>query len=526
MGSMYMDILEDIAKSDAIIEDTDKIYRTDDAAIFSGYSNTSNIFNVVSKDPNAWLLPSESYFRIKFSMTNAAESARQAAADSFATLINGGMHLFSQTRLIIDDNVVEQKLKPGFCHLIDHLLSTSRDQLKSVGENEWLYLDDGGFTAGAYTGSTVVPEDAFILSTETTGVDAQINNFWGLADPIKYLGNTVAGANLGGKNPKFNSGFLARWSRSRPAVDDAANPVDHDIELSIPATRVFGFFADIKSAFRGIKFECEFTKETNYAAIVHGRGASSVGGVAQNAAAIAHTLVKSIDWVVPSVIPSTLVLEKVQRQLTSGDRARKVFQSTTCYDVTRTPSLGALPGDYDVDWRIQSTGKKLVRVVVAFQRTEQYSNQNDADYAAVNNSNHANGGVFSTFNNINNIELRFGQTILPHERYERLQFGDTVDGPNFSRNLVDFYRAGGKWINDDDGCLVNYESFRYIYPCFVFDLSSMDLATANTVSEDLRVVATVNVANNNQFRILAMVTHEYPIDVYGVDGRVAFELPQ
>lgn len=520
MQSIYSDILEDITKSDAIIETTDKIYRTDDSQIYSGFSNSSNIFNVKSKDPEKWLLPSESTIRVTFALTNEAEDAAQSntAGEGMATLIAGGLHLFDQVRLIIDDNQVELVQKPGYCHVLEHLLTSSIDQLKSCAESEWLYLDDGSFSVGALTESASATTQAFVLSTEATGINDQVSEHYGLADAVKYLGVDNVGANLGGYNPRYNSGFAARWLRSHPLAG-----ASKDVELAFPASRLFGFFADMKNAFRGLNFELEFTKNTNYTEIIHGKGQTSAAGVTIAAAANAHTLIKKIDWIVPTVIPNTLVLEKVQKQLQSGARAQKVFNSTTAYYRVFTPIAA---GNNDIDWRVQSTGKKITRVVVGFQRLAQYGSQNDPNADAApkpSTSNHANGGVFSTFDDISSIELRFGNVILPRERYQRMSFSDNT--PNFSRNYVDFCNAGGRWVDNDDGSLVSYTAFQKLYPLFAFDLSQMDLTKANTTSEDLRIVATVKVPDTNNIRVIAMVSYDYPVDVYGIDGRMAVELP-
>lgn len=520
MDPMYSMILEDVQKSDAILEDVDTVFRTDDAQIYSGYANTGNIFSISTKAPEKWLVPSESFVRIVFSLADAAGAARQAFADNAATLISGGLHLFSKIRLIVDDNVVETVLKPGYCHMLEHLLTTSVDQLQSVAQNEWIYIDDGGIVTGQYASYTLATNGASINSTETSGLDVEVNDFWGLADNVPYLSDDGIATHVSGVNPKFNKGFAARWRRTRPIKNAAGADIDHDVELAIPVTRLFAFFADIRPAFRGIKFEIEFTKNTDYAEICHGKGAYTFDTTDYPAAAAVSTVIKKVEWVVKTVIPNTLILEQVQRQLQSGDRVRKVFTSTTCYDITRTP---AAPGLYDVDWRIQSTGRKIDRVAIAFQRQAQYSAQNDPSVAT--NANHANGGTFTYFNNIPSLEIRFGSTIMPHERYDRMQFQNTADGLNYTRNYVDFLEAGRRW-QTDDGCLVSYESFRHLYPIFVFDLSQIDLNAMNTTSEDLRLVATVDVANTNPFRILAMVSYEYPVDMYGVNGRLAIELPQ
>ena len=515
MQAMYADILEDVSKDTSILETTDRIYRTDDAQIFSGFSNTTEIYNVKTKDPEKWLLPSESTVRVTFQLTNAAENAAQAdvAGENMATLIAGGLHLFEQIRLIIDDNQVELVRKPGYCHVLEHLLTSSVDELKSCAENEWLYLDDGSFATGALTEAAGVNNSAFILGTETSGAAVQVLDEYGMADAVKYLGVNNVGANLGGYNPRYNSGFAARWVRSHPVAEGK------DIELAFPAKRLFAFFADIRCAWRGVQFEIEFTKNINYTEIIHGKGASATAGAPIPAAALAHTLIKKIDWIMPTLIPNTLVLEKVQRQLQSGDKVQKVFNSTTTYHTTRLSDGNPL----DIDWRVQSTGKKITRVAVGFQRASQFSAQNDPNSTnPLTTATHSNGGVFSTLDDINAVELRFGSTILPKERYQRLSFSDAA--PNFSRVYVDFCNAGGRWIDNDDGCLVSYKSFQKLYPLFVFDLSQMDLTKANTTSEDLRVVATVN-APAGDVRVIAMVSYEYPINMYAVDGRLGVELP-
>lgn len=508
MNSMYTDILEDVVSSDAIIEQNDTIYRTDDAQVFSGWKNTSTKFNVKTKDPEKWLIPSMSTIRVRFCLTDRA-GTQALPGGEITTLIAGGAHLFDQVRLVIDNNQVELVQKPGYAHLIEHLLTSSVDQLESAGESEWLYLDNGKWATGPYVPSATTV-DATIGTEATDGTDAEVNEEWGIADLKKMLfAPGVAEVGVGGDNPQYNSGFAMRWLRTRAG---------RDVELAFPAGRLFSFFADIRSAFRGVQFELEFNKNTRYNEILHGMGTRVVDGADVPASALAAVLIKKIDWIVPTYIPNTLVLEKVQRELMSGERVRKVFHSSTCYDITRTSS-GA--GDLDVDWRVQSTGKKITRVVVAFQRQAQYAQQNDPAFTPTTKT-HSNGGVFSYLEDINNIELRFGNTILPRERYTRMSFSDAE--PNYARNYVDFVNTGNRWLSDE-GSLVSYDSYKNLYPLFSFDLSQMDLTKANTTSEDLRIVATVNVAGAETIRILAVVQYEYNVDMWGVDGRLAIELP-
>jgi hypothetical protein len=158
--------------------------------------------------------------------------------------------------------------------------------------------------------------------------------------------------------------------------------------------------------------------------------------------------------------------------------------------------------------------------VVAFQREAQYNTQNDPDYNATT-ATHCNGGTFTYFNNINSVELRLGSTIMPRERYQRLNFGSTE--PAYLRNYIDLCNAGGTW-QSDNGNMISIDEYRNLYPLFVFDLSEMAYANGFT-SEDLRVVAEINTAAITNYRILALVSYEYPVDFVGVDGRIGIELP-
>lgn len=516
--SAFSGILEDVSKSDSILDSPDIIYRTDDASIYNGtFKNTSDVYNIKTKDPEKWLIPSESYFRIDFALVNQNQDAAIAQTE-LVTMISGGLHMFSQCSLKIDDNQVEVVARPGYCHLIDHLINTTKDCAATIAKDEWVYVDGGGITTGAYTiGAAAGPVISTVLQTRFTGagaVAANVQEFYGLADPFRMAGTTAAGnnRNVGGRNPKFNEGFFARWLRTQAG---------RKVELAIPAQNVFGFFADLRNAYRGIQFECEFQKNTKYTEYLHGMGAVSVvdgaPAAATKAAALAAAVtIQRIEWVVPTIIPSALEAERVIKDLQSGKRARKVFGSTTCYALEKTAPNAT---SHLVDWRIVTTNKRITRVVIAFQREAQYSTQNDPSYN-VTSATHSNGGTFTYFNNINSIELRLGSTIMPRERYQRMSFGTAE--PTYLRNYIDLCNAGGTWQNDN-GNMMSIDEYRNLYPLFVFDLSEMDYGNGFT-SEDLRMVAELATDANAKYRMLALVSYEYPVNFVAADGRLGVEL--
>lgn len=563
--SIYTSILEDVTKADSILETNDRVYRTDDAAIYNGFRNTTDTYVIKSKDAEKWLLPSESFLRVEFQLTNEAEDDIYAdpvdsAAEhkGLATLIAGGLHLFDRARLVVDNNQVELVNKPGFVHLVDHLLSSTIDQINGVADNEWMWLDDGGVVTGVYTnGDSAGPASEFINSFAAgAGIPTSVHECYGYADPRKYLPIDNAGEGTGGPNPKYNHGFAMRWHKTRSPKNGGGAVV----ELAIPITRLFGFFADIRNAYKGMDFEIELVKNTNYAEIIHGTGArayalpEAVAGtpprINGDAADIAHVLIKNIEWIVPTLIPSTTALSKLQTDLASGHVAKKTFLSTQVYIQDRVPAVGANPVTSlaDVDWRIQTTGKRISRVVVGFQHESQYrkvdliGGQNDLDDARPTNDTNLtdyphNGGIFSHLTNISRLELRFGSITLPRERYIDMEFReDATHIPNIARNYADFLHAGGHW-NNDTSCPVTYEKFREMYPLFAFDLSRTSIDTDQTTSQDLRLVASVTPyvprgtpavglgVQQPGYRVIAMVTYEYDVEFTGIDGRIAIKLP-
>ena len=551
-SAIYTTILEDIAKGDAIIEETDRIYRTDDATIYTGFSNVSNTFNIQTKDTDKVLLPSESTLRVVFQLTNSGDNdiygryvdgpdvpsvhpaRNQLTVDpdsiyaGVATLVAGGLHLFKQARLIIDNNQVELVNDPGIVHITEHLINSSRDKIREAAENEWLWLDEGSVTTGQFAVGVSATSNDFINSYAAfTGAAATVNDSYGYAEVRQIIER--AADNAGGPQPKYNRGFAMRWMRTMskivtPGVSSSNEPsplipsvqAGVEVELAIPITRLFGYFADIRSAYRGVKFEIELTKNTDYAEIIHGRGIT-YGPDDRPEAATAHTLIKRIEWAVPTVIPSTTVLERMQSDLASGEMARKVFSSTQVY--LNNIASGA-DANSDVDWRIQSTGKKISRVVVAFQRAAQYGAQNDPTNPTVNVNLHSNGGVFSPLNDIKKVEIRLGSTILPKEPFSGLTLADAA--PVVARNYVEFLQAGGRWLGDD-GAAIDIDTWRRLYPMFVFDLSRTSIDQRKMTSQDLRVITTVDTPSN--YRIIALVTYDYDVDFAGIDGRLAVKLP-
>lgn len=510
--AMYYEILEDTKLDDTILERDIKVYNTDDAAIFNNFAQTSNIFKLASKDPEKWLAFSESYLRIQFSLTNAAGNAAIADGE-IATLINGGMSLFERARLMINDNQFEVVEKCGYVHVMRHLLESSLSKLNSVSHDEWIYIEGGKPQIGAYTAATAVPTAPFTTQTEAVGT--VVNEFYGLADPMKYIGSAAASQNVGGLNPKFNSSFAARWTRT---VNGRV------VEISIPARMMFGYFADIRSAVQGLRVEIELTKNTRYTEIIHGMGATAtlVAGAATGkaAAADAAVLIRKIEWRVPSLIPNSVELARTKKVLESGKTATKMFNSMTCYtNVIRGLTASA---SNPIEWRIQSTGRKVNRLIVAFQRPEQYGTQDDPDYVATT-ATHCNGGVYSHFTDITDVTLRVGSLILPRERYTRMSFADAT--PNMSRNYVDYLKAANNW-DDEDGAAISMAQFKEIYPMFVFDLSAMDMNKLSIKTEDLIVQANITLpAAMTSLRALAFIETEYNVNFTGVNGRVAIELP-
>jgi len=540
-SAIYTNILEDIKKGDAILEATDRIYRTDDAAIYAGFANTTNVFNIQTKDADKILLPSESMLRVVFSLANEDEDGPYGPYDTLdavvgppaipiridpasisagvATLIAGGLHLFDQARLIIDNNQVELVNKPGFAHIVEHLLTSSIDHIKASSENEWLWLDDGGVTTGNYVAGISGGDQEITNTYVWNGTAAQTNEVYGFAEPRKYLPDAVNGAGAGGYNPKYNHGFAMRWLRTQTKLNTlafphvAANDTAVDVELAIPISRVFGYFADIRCAYSGIKFEIELTKNTKYTEIIHGRGAVFAAADLP-AAEPATVVIKRIEWAVPTVIPSTSVLEVMRSDLSSGRSASKVFSSTQVY-INNRPNVSP----DDVDWRIQTTGKKISRVVVGFQRLDQYEVQNDPDGVNVTGL-HNNGGLFSHLTDITKVELRLGSLILPRESYTGLTFAAAA--PNVARNYADFLQAGGR-LYADDGSVVTYDKFKEIYPLFAFDLSRSSIDQDKFTSQDLRLIASLTTPS--AYRIIALITYEYDVEFAGIDGRIAIKLP-
>lgn len=545
--SIYSSILEDVKKSDALRDAYDRVYRTDDASIYSGFRNTTDVFNIKTKDTDKYLLPSESFLRVEFQLTNEDEDAIYSSpADAgaehagLATLIAGGLHLFERARLIVDGNQIELVNKPGFVHVVDHLLHSTVDKIMEAAESEWLWLDDGGAVTGVY-GAGVSGGNAERMNSyaANAGVNADVYESYGFADPREFLANAVNGTGHGGFNPKFNKGFAMRWLRTRSRADT----VGKSVELAIPITRLFGFFADIRNAYKAIEFEIELVKNTHYTEIIHGSGAHRmfIDGVIDDGAAAepAHVLIKTIEWVMPIIVPSTSTIEKLQRELTSGRSSRKTFMSTQVYISERTGT--------EVDWRIQTTGKRISQVIVGFQHEGQYVAQNDQDYALPVNYTNAtdypnNGGIFSHLTNIQRLELRFGSTVLPRERYIDMEFRENQPYPaslNIARNYADFLQAGGQWLSDTSSH-VTYEKYREMYPLFAFDLSKSDIDSERFISQDLRLVAQVTPYTPRSFappyvapvppatvkyRVIALVTYEYDVDFIGLDGRIAIKLP-
>jgi len=534
--TFFSNILADTAMDESVASVDWAEYRTSDLNIASGNTQSSDYYQIVVKDTDQWLLMSQAYLQVRAKLVSSADAA--IADGQVVTLAAAGASLFQRMELLANDSQIDICENPQFVQLVNALLNYSKDKLTSVAESEWLMLDFAQGATGPQDGTGIllagpVPQPLAIDGSEFTGLAADTWEHGDGAAIIRQWVRSVANvaSNAGSNMPHYNSGFAARWNRSRN---------DRVFEVILPLAAVFGFCRDIKSVHRGIKWELNLQKNIRYASIVHGTGALlGSGGAASIPAATAgvKTLIQKVSLWVPQITPSLQTVEMLESALSQSVISKQYFENMTCRFSEEYPTA-----TQEIEWLLPLEGHSPTRILFGFQRQAQYNTQDDIDlmaaptadgveYLQLVDQTHSNPSAFSTMctyntatkvmsGGITEAELRVNTKSLPREKY-RISFADAQ--PEYERVYVDFLKSSGKF-QDESGSAVSYRDYKNLYPLIAFDLRDYADVFSGLKTNDIRFRARIPGGSASAFRIVAVIYSERSLIVQPISGRLSLKV--
>jgi hypothetical protein len=517
----FSNILADTAMDDSTASVDWAEYRTSDLNISNGDSQTSDYYQIVVKDTDQYVLMSQAYLQVQAKLVSSADAS--VADGQIVTMGAAGASLFQRMELLANDSQIDICENPQFVQLVNALTNYSKDKLESVAESEWLMLDFADKALGPQNGAALNAALA-IQGPEFSGTAAQVwEHGSGAAVIRQWVRSTAATANNAGSNmPLYNTGYAARWNRSRNA---------RVFELIIPLASVFGFCRDIRSVHRGIKWELNLQKNIRYPSLMHGNGAVNDTIVAA-ATLGAKTLIKKVSLWVPQITPSLETTQMLEQTLSQSVISKQYFENMTCRYSEEYPS-----GTVEVEWLLPLEGHKPTKIMFGFQRQRQYKEQNDiamqdaTGLLQLTDQTHANPSTFSTLcsynvatklmtGGITEAELRVNTKSLPREKY-KISFTDA--NPEYERLYVDFLKSTGKF-QDESGSAVSYKDYKDLYPIIAFDLRDYADVFSGLKNNDIRFRARVSAGSPDAFRLVAVIYSERELIVQPISGKLSLKV--
>jgi hypothetical protein len=334
-------------------------------------------------------------------------------------------------------------------HRVTHLrniLDYSDDTARSVSTDQLFYMDGGTRLADnvPFTASGVVDTNRLVV-TATDGAHK-------LTEAQLTLRNSQS----------YNAGFSARELLTKTG----------QFTFRIPLSRIFAFCNHYKSVIHGSTVRFEFRKY-DIEEIIHATGADIAGAD--------KPIFKIEDMVLymPYLTPSLPVLASLQETLTQGGQIELGFNYWNTYG-----PMHLLATDTTVRRTISSLIERPNRVIVAFKETAKYK-------TIVDNS------LIYDHLNLTKIQLRAGSgTYYPDQPMESVFTTASVANDDYIRTFEEFLRVSDLQHNLDGGSLVNYSSFKGLYPFFSFDLreSMKDVVFNNGNAVDLTIEASLTPA--------------------------------
>lgn len=420
-------------------------------------------FQITDKT-NYWVL---SHARIEHELslvkTNGAAypaaAFKQNNAENAAALINSGYNLYDQVRLRLENKLVEEVRYAGITTTIKNLIKYTMDYSESAATNTHWFIDTG-LGAGM---------EGLLVSTA--------------AITAEYEGKVINAAEIA--IPINKSGFYLRSTIQNNGGT---------FRLLLNLNEMFGFLSDNQVVITGNQIDIELTPDKEWNRLIHRVNGGGAGNDAQIKINKMHL------WI-PKVVPSTEMNLKLLKYLESGAETLYQFHQWSGHrlSVNNTDNFR---------WDITTIKSKPVAVIVAFQSDGKYTSQLQ------------NGGIFDHAQ-LNRLYVDVNGHKYPERDLEpTFAAGQALaGGDNFTREYMNLLQFAMKCDTNNciDGSVINYQSFKSLYPLFVVDVSKRDETIAdNATSYRLEVDVKFTAGANFTGRCYAVVITEEMVSFKGV----------
>lgn len=428
-----------------------------------------------TRDLDSWILPSEAKLQVRFRVCRQ-NGAGLSAADAI-TLVNGGCSLFKDMNVLMNSKSVDKIDQPGHVHRMHGYASYSNQYLEQVGTQEWFYRPRAKKSNGILNGTGNQIGSRSLLGFANAIDGANFIDGAPDADDASAIATTAA---------KQDETFLARNQRT------SSSKV---VELWIPLAAVSGFCRDNKKAVRGVQFEVQLNRNTEWAAILHSQalalGVDVVeGGNIDLVNAPVVQVIQVAMWV-PQLKPTLAMASEIEQRLAESAKTKYVYSNMQVYR-----SEEYQQGTTQLRWQIVSEAHRPLLALVGVQTRRQYNDYKDGindpafpnglpifgtaaqnavrypvDPAVLNllRPQHAcaNGGLYSALGDITSAEFRVNALIVPNDSYV-ISFRDD----SYKRAYLDFLKVFGKDNADSASCIYDEETYK-LSPIFAFDLRAI-----------------------------------------------------
>ncbi len=426
------------------------------------------IYNIETKDMDAYLLPHKAMLEIRGRLVVAATDADYVAQE--VSLTNGGWSLFKSAKYEINNNTVEEisNYLPQ-ASTIMNLLSYSDDYGRSSATNMLWYKDTG--MAGASSPRYTAAFPAAVIADNTWAAEAHTTR------PEFRAAMALVIANL--ENPAYNQGFALRKAITTGTKDTC---------LFLPLSQIFGSHKDIDTAFTGVKHTYEFTREAAVNYVLRANGVN-----------VGKFNIKHISLWMPKLTPSLAVQSDLEGKLVSGVMKKLYFEQVRIYRNTYNNA------ETSPVWRVTTNSSEQLPnyVFVAFQLQAKYGDQE------------TNPVVFDA-GTLSRISCWINSKRFPDRELE-VSFAPA--SRNYGRAYMMFQEAIQKYQDTDSGSQVSAEDYAGLFPIFAFNVSHhKEKLRGSSADIEIRWNLSGNFGGN--YTAYALVLSDRYMQLEGLSGKM------
>ena len=324
------------------------------------------VIRLITRDLDQWMDLSRAKLQVRFRLADPVAGAA-LQPETAITLANGGFGLFENMTLYANGKEIDRIDNCHKVHLMHGYTSYSNAYVEQVAESEWFYRPVSTITAG---GADVN------IDGNQAGIRRRFAGFANANDPTKFGVLTAADnrATYYAQLAKRNDSFATRFAKTQGSKE---------VEIWLPLSAVSGFCREVKKAIRGITFQVDLNRNTDFATILHGQNLNLGTATAEAALAgnttNAFALVNSVSLWIPVCKPTLEMASKIETQMAENAKTQWIYTNSKVY----------VSDEYNqtsTRWLITSESSRPLLAVVGFQHRKQYAQIRDAQPLILGNA--------------------------------------------------------------------------------------------------------------------------------------------